>query len=219
MTDPNQDQDDRVWEKPRRRGWRLGGIAVVLAAIAYWASPYIGVARLALAANAGSTQAVLQRIDAPALRASFSRQIVRAYIARNPQTRDLDPLARQLVSSVAAGYVEALIAEHLTPEAIAGLIARQGRAADAGGLIGREIVLPRMDDLSGIWALFGNAGFDGPASFAVSAPASAGSAAEDGYRLRFHIAGWSWKLRAVDLPQETLIRLADELKARNERGA
>ncbi|MCV9939366.1 DUF2939 domain-containing protein [Boseaceae bacterium BT-24-1] len=213
------DDEDGDEGETRRPRWRLRvALGIVAAALAgYWLSPYLSVTRFAFAANAGATEEVLARTDLPALRASFARQIVRAYIARQPQTRSLDPLARQVVASVATGYVDAIIAEHLTPQAIAGLLSARGRGPQPGGFLGQGMALP-SPDLQGAWDLFSNSGFDGLASFAVALPAS-DAASEDRYRLRFGLSGLRWRLRAVELPQAALDRLADELKARTDRGS
>ncbi|KRE16068.1 hypothetical protein ASE66_09870 [Bosea sp. Root483D1] len=212
------DEDDEEIGRRRPR-WRLrialGVTAAVL--IGYWLSPYASAARLALAANAGSTEDVLARTDLPALRAFFARQIVRTYMARQPQTRSLDPLARQIVGGVATGYVDAIIAEHLTPQAVAALISARGAAAPPAGVLGQGVALP-SPDLQGAWTLFTNSGFDGPASFAVELPVP-GEANAERYRLRFGLVGLRWMLRAVELPRSALEKLADELKARTDRGA
>ncbi len=218
------DDDDEFDAPPSRRRWRLllGLLAAVL--VGYWLSPYVGAARFALAANAGATGEVLARTDLPALRVSFARQIVRAYIARHPQARGLDPFARQVVAGVATGYVDALIAEHLTPEAIAALLSARGAGAQAGGLLGSGAAPPRPDDLAGAWELFLNSGFDGLTSFVVTIPGQGGAAdqgatEQERYRLRFGLSGLGWKLRALELPQGVLARLADELKSRSDRGS
>lgn len=202
---------------PRRRLRILLGI-VAAALIGYWASPYLSVTRFALAANAGATEEVLARTDLRALRASFARQIVRTYLGREPQTRSLDPLARQVVGSVATGYVDAIIAEYLTPQAIAALISARGAGAQSRALLGQGLTLPNSD-LQGAWTLLANSGFDGLASFAVAVPAGRGAAEEERYRLRFRLVGLRWVLRAIELPRSTLEKLADELKSRTDRGS
>lgn len=211
------DTDDEIEMRRPRWGLRiaLGVVAAIL--IGYWLSPYLSVTRFALAADAGATEEILARTDLPALRASFARQIVRAYLARQPQTRSLDPVARQVVASVATGYVDAIIAEHLTPQAIASLVSARGATVRPGGLLGQGLALP-SPDLQGAWTLFANSGFDGLASFAVVFPARA-EASKDDYRLRFGLNGLRWMLRAVELPQAALERLADELKVRTDRGS
>lgn len=211
------DEDDGEIERRQPRwGLRIALGVVVAVLIGYWLSPYLSATRFALAANAGATEDVLARTDLPALRASFARQIVRTYMARQPQTRSLDPLARQIVGGVAAGYVDAIIAEHLTPQAVAALLSARGAAARPDGVLGQGMALPDPD-LRGAWTLFANSGFDGIARFAVELPARAGAGA-DGYRLRFGLVGLRWMLQAVELPRSALDKLADELKARTDRG-
>lgn len=208
--------DDRGVYESRPRG-RLGRHVLILVAVlgfAYWLSPYVAAVRFALAVQSGSSEAVTARIDLPAVRNAFARQIVRTYLGRNPQTKGLDGLARQAVGSVATGYVSAIVSEYLTPEAIADLL-RQGRSSSrAGALLGEGAPMPRIVGLSQAWQLYRASGFGGPTSFIVEPAASTGA---KGYRLIFGLDGLGWPLKAADLPDETLNRLADELSARIDR--
>ena len=220
QTIPDRDDAEDFATLPSRRGrWIALGLLFAIV-LGYWLSPYVAAARLAQAANAGATDEVLARIDLPALRISFARQIVRTYISRNPQARGLDPLARQVVAGAATGFVDAIIAEHLTPAAIAALLADRGSAAPQGEVLGPGLALPRTGGFGNAWTLFRNSGFDGLASFAVTVPPKAASADErDAYRLRFGLSGMRWKLRALELPRAVLARLADELKSRTDRAS
>jgi hypothetical protein len=214
MADHLVDDMPAYVEQPRRRFGVYVLLALMLLAFGYWLSPYVAAVSFALAVQSGSSEAVTARIDLASLRNNFARQIVRAYAARNPQTKSLDPLARQAVSGVAAGYVSGIISDYLTPEAIAELL-RQGRSsARAGELLGQGVPLPRIDGLRQAWQLFAVSGFASPTSFSVE-PASATGG--KGYRLIFGLDGAGWPLKAVDLPEETLGRFADELSARIER--
>jgi hypothetical protein len=207
--------DDRgPYVEPKRRRYGLiVALIVAVLAFGYWASPYVAAVRFALAVQAGASEAVVSRMDVPAVRNAFARQIVRTYMARNPQLRELDGVARQAVGGLAAGYVSGIISDYLTPEVIAELL-RQGRSsARAGELLGENAPLPRIEGLRQAWSLFLASGFIGPASFAVQP----GTGAPGRYRLVFGFSGSSWLLRAVELPEATLTRLADELTARIER--
>lgn len=220
QTIPDRDDAEDLAPLPSRRGrWIVLGLLFAIL-FGYWASPYVAAARLAQAANAGAADEVLGRIDLPALRMSFARQIVRSYISRNPQARGLDPLARQVVAGAATGFVDAIIAEHLTPVAITALLTERGSAAPADELLGPGLALPRAGGLGDAWTLFRNSGFDGLTSFAVTVPPKAAAADEmDAYRLRFGLSGTRWKLRALELPKTVLGRLADELKSRTDRAS
>lgn len=214
-----EDVEDVAVQPSRRRGPLALGLLLALL-LGYWLSPYVAVARFALAANTGASEEVLARTDIPALRAAFARQIVRTYLSRYPRARGLDPLARQVVASAATAYVDAIIAEHLSGEAIAALLTDRGSAAPVGELLGPGLALPRTGGFGDAWMLFRTSGFDGLASFAVTASPKAASADErDAYRLRFGLSGLRWKLRALELPRAVLARLADELKSRTDRAA
>jgi len=211
MADLTIDDRGEYRPKPRSRFGLVAGLLIALLAFGYWVSPYVAATRLALAAQSGDSQAIIARIDVPALRNAFARQIVRAYMARNPQTQGLDGLARQAVGSVATGYVSGIISDYLTPEVIADLL-RQGRSSSrAGDLLGEGAAMPRVDGLRQAWQLFLASGFIGPTRFAVEPAASTGGR---GYRLIFGLDGAGWPLNAVELPEETLQRLADELSTR-----
>jgi hypothetical protein len=209
LTEPGFDEDDA--EPPRRRSKISLVLGLVLAgALGYWLSPYAAAARFAKAANDGSVEAVLARTDIPALRTSIARQVVRAYIARDPQTRSLDPLARNVVAGVATSYLDAIIAEQVTPETLAGLLRRQ---PVPGTLLGEGVSLPASGRLVDLLDVFMNSGFDGLASFVLVPPPKAGE-----YRFRFGLSDWRWRLRGIDLPEPVLARLVEEFRKRRERG-
>ena len=212
MTDRTTDDAQAMHEaKPRRLG-RYAGMILAALAFAYWASPYVAVASFARAVQAGPDAAVITRLDMNSLRNGFSRQIVRAYVARHPQTRDLDRFSRTAVSSVAAAYVSGIVADRLTPETIAELLRRGRSAAPAAqGLLDGGAPLPRIDSLRQGWALFQASGFSGLSRFRVDTAALTGAA---GFGLVFGLGGEGWLLRTVELPEATLERLVSELSTR-----
>lgn len=214
MTDRVIDETQIYREAPRRRHGLYAAMIVAALVFGYWVSPYVAVAKFALAVQSGPDEAVVSRIDVVGLRNHFARQIVRTYIARNPQTRSLDNLSRQAVGSVAAGYVSGIVADYLTPEAITDLLRRGRTSSRAGDLLGQGAPLPRIEGLRQAWSLFIASGFAGLTSFAVDTAPISGTG---GYRLTFGLSDARWLLRAVDLPEATLTRLADELSARIER--
>lgn len=214
MSDRAIDDRQAYPARRRRRYGLLAAVVGVLLAFGYWLSPYVAVARFALAAQAGDTPAVMSRMDLNAVRNGFARQIVRAYLARNPQTRGLDPFSRQAVGSVAAGYVSGIVAEYLTPEVIADLLQHGRSRSRAGELLGEASPLPRLDGIGQAWSLFLASGFSSPRRFMVE-PGNVGGAA--GYRLTFGLGGTGWLLRLVELPDTSLSRLVDMLSTRIER--
>lgn len=210
-TAPPIDDGQLYREAPPRRIGIYAALAVAALAFAYWASPYVAAVTFARAAQTGPDAAVIARIDIASLRNSFARQIVRAYVARSPQTRDLDRLSRTAVNSVAAGYVGGIIGDYLTPEIIAELL-RTGRSASpAQSLLGEGAPLPRVEGLQQAWALFAASGFTGLTLFRVDTTAVSGAGS---YGLVFGLGGDGWRLRAVDLPQAVLDRFVAELSTR-----
>lgn len=197
-----------------RRSYAIPLTILVVAALAsFWVSPYLAALRFARAANAGNIEAVIARIDLAALRASFARQIVRTYLARNPQAQSASPIARQAASIVVSGYVNAIIGEHLTPELIATWLA--GRRLPPQGVAAPPAInqLPSLERLGDAWSLFWASGFTGLTTFAVR-PAAA---PESNLSLNFGLRGTTWRLISIDLPNVWLSRLADELKAQIDR--
>jgi len=71
-----------------RKFIRAAIVLVVLVA-AYWSWALIGAAQLASVASQGDAEAVMQRIDLPALRRSVGSQIAHAYLEQNPQSKKL----------------------------------------------------------------------------------------------------------------------------------
>ena len=55
-------------------------IVLVILVAAYWGWALVGAAQLASAASQGDPEAVMQRVDLPALRRSLGSQIARAYL-------------------------------------------------------------------------------------------------------------------------------------------
>ena len=72
-------------ERPRRRYGLVAGLAAALLLVGYWLSPYVAATRFALAVQSGDSAGAIARMDVAGLRNSFARQIVQAYLARNPQ--------------------------------------------------------------------------------------------------------------------------------------
>jgi hypothetical protein len=193
--------------RPRRRFGLFAGLAAVLLLVGYWLSPYVAATRFALAVQSGDSVGAIARMDVVGLRNSFARQIVQAYLARNPQLRNLDPLKRQVIGGVATGYVAAIVADYLTPEALAELLAQGRTGSAAGALVGDSAAFPPIDGIGRAFGLFMASGFTGLDSFAVQPEMT-------GYKLNFGLRGGRWLLRSVLLPEAMINRLADELTTR-----
>ncbi len=126
----------------RKHALRLVLIMAALGGVAYWASPYVAAARLANAAKRGDIEAIVTRFDVPRMRISLARQIVRAWPLDQALVAAIDPAARQAAGLVAVTYVDAMISEHFSSEALASALA--GQAAPFPARPSSFQALPRL---------------------------------------------------------------------------
>jgi hypothetical protein len=191
----------------RSRLGKFVAVSAMIAAAAYWASPYVAVSRFAQAVDRGDTAAVLERLDLLRLRISLARQIVRAYPVSPALIESIDPAARHAAGLVAVTYLEAVIAENFPPEAILRVLNTRSGAETAGNM---RISLPPARALGGAWDIFLASGFSGPVSFTVEADTDTGAS----YRLGLRFIGGTWRLVSLGLPSEVVQQAVARLKAR-----
>jgi len=189
----------------KKRVGRLLAVGVLIAAVAYWASPYVAAVRLAEAAKRRDIEAVVSRFDVPRIRISLARQIVRAYPVDQALAAALDPVARQAAGVVAVTYVDAMIAEHFSAETLAAALAGHDRSVS-----GSSVKLPGLMELDSAWSVFMRSGFTGPVSFAIDIEASDGSL----LRLGFRWIGGTWRVVSFGLPREVIGEAIRLLKSR-----
>jgi Protein of unknown function (DUF2939) len=183
-------------------------VALVILVAAYWGWALAGAGELASAASRGDAEAVIERVDIPALSRSLSSQISRAYLEQNPQLQKL--LALQQGDGgvvINAAAAEMLLRAFLTPENIAALLDK-GRVGipkaggpDAGTLWG----VPALGEAfraRPLQALM-NSYFDGPLSFVVKLDSPEGR-----YGVHLRLSGTTWRLSGLDIPEPVTARLA-----------
>ena len=195
------------------RNFVRAAIALVILAAAYWGWALVGAAQLASVASQGDAEAVMRRVDLPALGRSLSSQIARAYLEQNPQFRKLGLLEQQFVGSVGGGAANALSREILTPENIAALLNERrvglpkAGQTDAGTFWG----MPPLSEgfRAGPWQAMMNSHFDGPLSFVVNL-----DSAKRRYGVHLHLSGTTWRLSGIDVPEEVSAWLAREIAER-----
>jgi Protein of unknown function (DUF2939) len=195
-----------------RKFFRAAILLVILVA-AYWSWALVGAAQLASVASEGDAEAVMQRVDLPALRRSLGSQIAHAFLEQNPQFKKLLPLEQGFVGSVGGGAADALLRELLTPENIAALLNKGRVGLPKDGAPNAE-TLWRMPSLGEAFrtrplqALM-NSHFDGPLSFVVNLDSAAGR-----YGVHLHLSGATWRLSGIDVPEVVSARLAREIAER-----
>ena len=195
-----------------RRFIRAAIVLVILVA-GYWGWALVGAAQLASVASEGDAEAVMQRVDLPALRRSLGSQIWRAYLEQNPQFQKLLSLEKGFVGSVGGGAADELLREVLTPENIAALL-NKGRVglpkagAQDAQTLWRMPPLGEAFRMGPLQALM-NSRFDGPLSFVVDL-----DSAEGRYGVHLDLSGSTWRLSGLDLPAEVSARLARDIAER-----
>jgi hypothetical protein len=156
-------------------------------------------------------EAVMQRVDLPALRRSLGGQIARAYLEQNPQFPKLLSVEKGFVGSVGGGAADALLREILTPETVAALLG-QGRLPKSGAPdAGTPWRMPPLSEAfgTGPWQALMNSRFDGPLSFVVGLDSPYG-------RYRVHLPSLRNDLAPVGprRPDDVSARLAREIAER-----
>jgi hypothetical protein len=184
-------------------------IVLIILAAAYWGWAVVGAAQLASFASQGNVEAVMQRVDLPALKRSLGGQIAHAYLDQNPQFKKLLSIEQKFVGSVGAGAADTLLREVLTPENIAAFL-NKGRAdfPNSGASFWRMPPLSEAFRTGPLQALI-NSYFDGPLSFVIKL-----DSAEGLYKVHLHLSGTSWRLSGIDIPEEIRARMAREIAER-----
>ena len=184
-------------------------IVLVILAAAYWGWALVGAAQLASVASQGTVEAVMQRVDLPALKRSLSGQIAHAYLDQNPQFKKLLSIEQKFVGSVGAGAADTLLREVLTPENIAAFL-NKGRAdfPNSGASFWRMPPLSEAFRTGPLQALI-NSYFDGPLSFVIKLDSTEGL-----YKVHLHLSGTTWRLSGLEIPEEISARLAREIAER-----
>lgn len=182
--------------------WATAAIAVVVAI--YVGSAAASLAGLADAVRKGFASDILSRTDLDSLKRSLVHQLVGAYLENIGQKRPITSRDRMLVSTVGASIADAVISDILTPTNLTALL-RDGRIA--GNADRPEIKVSALSAFSLREIDFSRVRVVKPTEFAVELGDGANR-----YGIRMQMAGpITWKLSAVDLPQNLLKTMAERL--------
>lgn len=190
--------------------------ALVVAGVLFALSPFVAVYRLANAVEARDVAALRARVNFRAVSVSLSRQLVASYV--DAYERDLAATSRDLAMGAGVALADPVVSQLVTPEVFVQVLARgwpeaalgapDQAAPGAGGL--------RLDSWREVAALMATAEMHGFRRLLVSYPADAPRGRR--FRLHLRLSGFTWRVIAVDLPDELKRRLADEIRRRAERG-
>ncbi len=179
-------------------------IAVLWAASFAW--PYLAVRGLVTAVQSRDVAAINERVNFAALRRSLTEQIFRTYLRLTGREARLGQF-RDLAMAATGSIADPMVARLISAEALVDLLATGWPTA----------VLPeklpafqglRSGSLGNAWQLFANSEH-GVRTFSLAVPANAPDSLR--FRLQFRLTAWTWKLSAVELPEEIKVRLTQEL--------
>ncbi|MGO9420084.1 DUF2939 domain-containing protein [Roseiarcus sp.] len=189
-------------------------VVLIVLVAAYWGWALVGAAELASVASQGDPQALMQRIDLPALRRSLASQIARAYLEQNPQFQKMFLLEQDFLGSVSAGAANEALTGILTPENIAALLAKGRVGLAPAGDSRFDWRMPPLSEAfrAGPLQALMHSRFDGPLSFVVGVVSPQGR-----YGVHLHLSGTTWRLSGLDVPGEVRAELARAIAERVRR--
>ena len=189
-------------------------IRIGLFLLALWAafilSPFVALYRLGKAIESRDVAAVSERVNFRALRLSLSKQIVSEYLRAVGRGQELDSVDRNLATSAGASIADPLVAQLVTPEALAVLLDGQLPAAIAAAAphvpTGQSIRLESFAQAARIFAASQSRGFR-----TIIIPVPDGRPSPGQLRLQLRLTGTAWRLIGVELPQELVRALVRQL--------
>ena len=214
--------------------WWLGGLAILLAWIAYGASPYLALYRISQAVQAHDAAALEQRVNFRTLRLSLTKQALAAAVDAIAARRDLSPRERTILTEASGALAGPLVESLVTPETLIDLLddgwpVRAGLARESApreGAPGDTTATSRdaskKDGLglhastaSQLFALFRSAEPRGFRGMVVSYPPD--RPIESRFRLRLRLRGWTWRLVDLELPGALRERISQRLTGAMQR--
>ena len=198
-------------------------VVVVAAWLIFTASPYYALYEFARAVEGGDLATIKSRVNFSAVRISLSKQLVTAYLVASGRESELKSSNKGLVAAAGSTLVDPLLAQYVTPEALAEFLSERRGAAAGGGTgptlpgsgSGGPALAPKT--LKAAWSLFlasESRGFR-----AILFPVPPESRAEDQFRLQFRLTSFTWRLVGVEVPQAVQQRLIQEMTRREGKGA
>jgi len=187
---------------------RVTAVVVVLW-VAYAASPLWAIYDLTNALEQEDPVAVARRVNFPAVRRSLTEQIAVTYLQVSGKDARLGQFGRSLAVATATSIADPIVAKLISAEALIEILHRgwpSSALPDKATATAIEGVT--SGSLGNIWQLFLHSE-QGLRSFVIAVPITAPPPRR--FKLQFRLTAWTWKLSAVELPEELRLRLAHEL--------
>jgi hypothetical protein len=186
-------------------------IAVLWVGYAAW--PFWALYDLVNAVQNRDSAAVAQRVNFPAVRRSLTEQIAASYVQLAGKEARVGQLSRAVAVAAMTSFADPIVARLVTAEALIELL-HKGWPASILHEEGTASQGLSSGSPGNFWQLFIHSE-QGLRSFEVAFPATAPARLR--LKLQFRLTNWTWKLAAVELPDELRVRLARELMKQIDR--
>ena len=188
--------------------WTLRAVIVVAFLwVGYAAWPFWAVYDLVNALQNQDAAALAHRVNFPAVRRSLTEQIVASYLQLSGKDARLGQFARGTAVAAVASVADPIVAKLVSAEALIALL-RHGWPVSVLPDGASTLHGLGSGSLGSVWQLFIHAE-QGLRS--CEFPVPIGAPPSQTFRLQFRLTNWTWKLSAIELPEEIRVRLAQEL--------
>lgn len=186
-------------------------LALILLWALYMASPFVALYRFAKAVEAKDLAAIEARVNFRALRSSLTGQLITEYLIATGREGELKGSRRQAAVGVGATIADPLIAQYLTPAALANFLDDPRVATGASQPIASPAI--SLGSLADAWRVFITAETRGFRAINVAVPVD--RPAEEQFRFQLRLSGVSWRIVGLTLPKPIVQRLVQELIKNN----
>jgi len=180
--------------------WVILSLVILLSA--YLASPLIALHNIASAVESKDAVALTDRIDFPAVKRSFTKQVVQEYLKLTGKRLPLNALAKRFVVSVA----DPVIARLMTVRALLDLLAKGDAGENARVPVERAPFA--SGSLENLWQVWLDSDYLGRSFYVYLPPRKS---REEQFRVQLLLIGWRWRMVGLNLPDDLKEHLAREL--------
>jgi hypothetical protein len=181
-------------------------IAFVALLVAYLATPFVSLYRLANAVESGDLNAIVQSINGARLRHSLNAQVMESYLALTGR-KELGRIGTSFTRMTGMSAGDPVVLRILDPKALTDLL-KTGRLPAQTNQESSALGPLSMLSHHSFWQVFRNSEL-GLRYFSITLPIGAPSNMQ--FRLEFKVSLWQWKLTSLILPRHVRAQLAREL--------
>jgi hypothetical protein len=186
-------------------------LALIVLWAAYIASPFVALYRFAKAVEVKDLVAIEARVNFRALGTSLTGQLITEYLIATGREAELKGSRRQATVGIGATIADPLVAQYLTPAALANFLEDPRGTGSAPLAIASPAI--NLDSFSEAWRVFFTAETRGFRAITVAVPVD--RPAEDQFRVQLRLSGLTWRIVGLTLPKPLLQRLVQELIKNN----